>query len=102
MTQRYVPRCPLKLIPTNTPQCEVSATIESALKPIVSAYPAIHFVKVNYEDIEFDNAGVPAVLAYRNQGDLFANLTYIIDQIPDDTPFGTHALADIFKKHQIL
>jgi len=64
--------------------------------------PAIHFVRVYYEDIEFDNAGVPAILAYKNQGDLFANLTYIIDQIPEDTLFDTKALSDILKKHQIL
>jgi hypothetical protein len=68
----------------------------------VSANPAVHFVRVHYEAIEFDNAGVPAILAYKNQGDLFANLTYIIDQIPDDTLFDTPALENILRKHQVL
>jgi len=83
-------------------ECEVSQAIEEALMPLVPSHPAIHFVKVNFEDIEFDNAGVPAILAYRNQGDLFANLTYIIDHIPEDTVFNTQALKDILKKHDVL
>ena len=58
--------------------------MESALRPLVAAHPYVHFVKVHYEDIEFDNAAVPTILAYRNQGDLFANLTGIIDMIPED------------------
>lgn len=83
-------------------QCAVSAAIESALVPLVSTYPAIHFVKVNYEDIEFDNAGVPAILAYRNQGDLFANLTGILEMIPDEDDFDTDFLRKLFLKKGIL
>ncbi|CAK7274037.1 hypothetical protein SEPCBS119000_005964 [Sporothrix epigloea] len=65
-------------------ECQVSAAVEAALRPLVSQHPAIHFVKVHYDDIEFDNAAVPAILAYRNQGDLFANLTGLIEMLPDD------------------
>lgn len=83
-------------------ECPVSQVISDALTPLVPTHPAIHFVRVHYEDIEFDNAGVPAILAYKNQGDLFANLTYIIDQIPDDTLFDTRALENILRKHQVL
>ncbi|CAJ0550693.1 hypothetical protein HG530_000648 [Fusarium avenaceum] len=83
-------------------ECEVSATIESALMPIVKANPEVHFVKVHYEEIEFDNAAVPAVLGYRNQGDLFANLTGLIEMIPDDESFGTPSLRHLFQKHTIL
>lgn len=83
-------------------ECPVSSEIESALIPLVSKYTAIHFVKVHYEEIEFDNAGVPAVLAYRNQGDLFANLTGIIEMIPDEESFGTGSLQSLFRKHNIL
>lgn len=64
--------------------------------------PTTRFVKVHNEEIEFDNAGVPAVLAYRNQGDLFANLTAMIDMIPDDADFDTDSLKDLFQKHQII
>lgn len=68
----------------------------------MAVHPAIHFIKVHYDEIEFDNAGVPAILAYKNQGDLFANLTYVIDQIPDDTLFDTAALRDVLVKHRVI
>lgn len=87
---------------TAPPQSEVCALIEAALKPLVSQNPTTRFVKVHSEEIEFDSAGVPAVLAYRNQGDLFANLTAIIDMIPEDEDFDTDTLLRLFQKHQIL
>ncbi|KAH6849919.1 thioredoxin-like protein [Chaetomium sp. MPI-CAGE-AT-0009] len=83
-------------------ECDVSAAIESALVPLVSTYRAVHFVKVHYEDVDFDNAGVPAILAYRNQGDLIANLTGILEMIPDDTDFDTDYLKKLFIKEGIL
>lgn len=83
-------------------QCGVSQVIEEALTPLVATHPEIHFVKVHYDDIEFDNAGVPAILAYKQQGELFANLTYIIDQIPEDTNFDTQALKNVLRKHKVL
>ncbi|KAH7308065.1 thioredoxin-like protein [Stachybotrys elegans] len=83
-------------------ECDVSATIESALMPLVKEHPTIHFVKVHYEEIEFDNAAVPALLGYRNQGDLFSNMTGIIEMIPDDESFGTQSLEKIFKKQAVL
>jgi hypothetical protein len=57
---------------------------------------------VHYEDIEFDNAAVPSILAYRNQGDLFANLTGIVEMIPDNEDFGTESMRKLFHKHSIL
>jgi len=93
---------PLMVHKLTQPQCAVSQVITDALVPLVSANPTVHFVKVHYEDIEFDNAGVPAILAYKNQGDLFANLTYIIDQIPDNTEFDTAALKTVLRKHNVL
>lgn len=70
--------------------------------PLVKAHPDIHFVKVHYEEIEFDNAAVPAMLAYRNQGDLFANLTGLIEMIPDDETFGTPSLKQLLQRHAVL
>lgn len=62
----------------------------------------MHFVKVHYDEIEFDNAAVPALLAYRNQGDLFANLTGIIEMMPDDDSFDSDSLTRIFIRHGVL
>jgi polysaccharide pyruvyl transferase WcaK-like protein len=59
-------------------------------------------VKVHFEDIDFDNAGVPAILAYRNQGDLFANLTGILEMIPDDDDFDTESLRKLFIERGIF
>ncbi|KAJ4409741.1 hypothetical protein N0V85_004047 [Neurospora sp. IMI 360204] len=83
-------------------ECPVSAAIEIALRPIVHSHPTIHFVKVHYAEIEFDNAAVPSILAYRNQGDLFANLTGLIEMIPDDEDFDSDTLKRLFERHGIL
>lgn len=83
-------------------QCEVSQLVSKALSPLVPKHSAVHFVRVSYEDIEFDNAGVPAVLAYKNQGDLFANLTYIVDQLPADAPVDSKTLESVLQRHQVL
>jgi len=83
-------------------QCEVSKLISSALTPLVSKHPSIHFVRVPYQDIEFDSAGTPAILAYKNQGDLFANLTYVVDQIADDENFDSKALEGILRRNKVL
>lgn len=83
-------------------QCEVSQLIAEALAPLVPRYTAVHFVRVSYEDIEFNNAGVPAILAYRNQGDLFANLTYVVDQLPANAPVNSKTLEGVLQKHQVL
>lgn len=83
-------------------QSDVCATIESAMMPLVRSNPAIRFIKVHYEEIEFDQAGVPAVLAYKNQGDLFANLTALIDMIPDEEDFDSDSLKKLFQEHRIV
>ncbi|KAL7789127.1 putative phosducin [Trichoderma ceciliae] len=83
-------------------ESEVSSAIEAVLLPLVKSNPSVHFVKVHYEDIEFDNAAVPAILAYRNQGDLFANLTGIIEMMPDDEHFGAESLEKVLRKHGVL
>ena len=83
-------------------QCEVSASIESAILPLVKTHRAVHFVKVHYDDIEFDPAAVPSILAYRNQGDLVANLTGLIEMIPDDDNFGPDALKKLLQRHGAL
>ncbi|KAI3399841.1 hypothetical protein diail_5351 [Diaporthe ilicicola] len=83
-------------------ESDVSSTIESAMLTLVRSNPAVRFVRVHYEEIEFDQAGVPAVLAYRNQGDLFANLTALIDMIPDDEDFDSDSLKKLFQEHRII
>lgn len=83
-------------------ECQVSSAVEAALRPLVRAHPTVHFVKVHYDDIEFDNAAVPAILAYRNQGDLFANLTGLIEMFPDDEALTTEALQKLLHQNDVL
>ncbi|KAK8111073.1 thioredoxin-like protein [Apiospora kogelbergensis] len=83
-------------------ECQVSGLIQQALRPLVTAHPYVHFVKIHYEDIEFDNAAVPAILAYRNQGDLFVNLTGLIEMIPEEEEFDSDALKRVLQKHDVL
>lgn len=76
--------------------------VESALQSLVAAHPTVHFVKVHYDAIEFDPAAVPAILAYRNQGDLFANLTGLIEHIPEDDDFTSDCMKRLLQQHGIL
>jgi hypothetical protein len=75
---------------------------EQALRPLVREFPAIHFVKVHYEAIEFENAGVPAILAYRNQGELFANLTGLIEMLPSEDDLDSDSLKQLMSERGIL
>jgi hypothetical protein len=80
----------------------VSAETEAALRPLVTENRKVRFVKVHYDDIEFDPAAVPSILAYRNQGDLVANLTGIIELIPDEETFTSDALKRLLRQHKVL
>ncbi|PHH60247.1 hypothetical protein CDD81_1906 [Ophiocordyceps australis] len=82
--------------------CDVSATLESALLPLVRHHPTIHFVKVHFDEIEFDPAAVPSILAYQNQGDLFANLTGLIELMPDEAHYTQDSLSRLLRKHNVL
>ncbi|KKA28056.1 hypothetical protein TD95_001548 [Thielaviopsis punctulata] len=84
------------------PECEVSSEVEQALVPLVAENPTTHFVKVHFEEVEFDAAAVPAVLAYRNQGDLVANLTGIIEMMPESDAFGSSELKRLLQQHGAL
>ncbi|CAN8097220.1 unnamed protein product [Discula destructiva] len=97
-----VPRDTTVVVFVYDPESEVCALIEQAMRPIVIQHSTMRFVKIHHDEIEFDNAGVPAVLAYRNQGDLFANLTALIEMIPEEEDFDTDSLRKLFEKHQVL
>ena len=54
-------------------------------------------MKLHYEEAEVDVASVPSVLAYRG-GDLFANLTAIVDEVPSDQLVTPSTLEKVLKK----
>lgn len=57
--------------------------MEDCLGSLARKYTTTRFVKLHFEEAEVDVASVPTVLAYRG-GDLFANLTSLVDEIPED------------------
>ncbi|KAH7304392.1 hypothetical protein B0I35DRAFT_471919 [Stachybotrys elegans] len=79
---------------------KTSATVNSALLPIVEKNTDIRFVKIHYETMEVGQAATPAILAYKNQGDLFANLTGLAELISDNT-FNSDVLEQLPEKHGI-
>lgn len=58
----------------------------------------MRFVKLHFEDAEMEPAGVPALLAYRN-GDKFAGLVPVIQEIPDDADLSASTLEMVLKRY---
>jgi hypothetical protein len=65
----------------NRPKSPISKTYESHLSTIASKYSNVRFVALSYEEAEFEHAGVPALLAYRD-GNKFADMVPIRDEVP--------------------
>lgn len=64
------------------------------MRQLARKHVTTRFVKLHYLDAEMDEVVVPAILAYR-EGDLFANLSSVIDDIPmgrDMSPAGLESL----------
>lgn len=55
------------------------------------------FVKLHYLDAEMDEVIVPAILAYR-EGELFANLSSIVDDIPLGLDMSPSSLESVLQK----
>ena len=79
----------------------VSGAVENALQNLARKHATTRFVKLSYEDAEMDAVSVPAVLAYRD-GDLFANLVSVIDEIPSDRGLSASSVEDMLKEYAIL
>lgn len=57
----------------------------------------IKFVKLRYQEAEMEPAGVPALLAYRN-GEKFAGLVPLVDEIPDDADLSETTLEVMLQR----
>jgi len=79
----------------------VSNAVENALQNIARKHDTTRFVKLSYQDAEMDPVSVPAILGYRN-GDLFANLVSVIDELPEDRGLSSSSLEEVLKKHRVL
>ncbi|KAF2742039.1 thioredoxin-like protein [Sporormia fimetaria CBS 119925] len=76
---------------------EISNTIEHYMRLVAQRNDSVRFVKLHYEVAEMEEAGVPAVLAYRN-ADKFAGLVPLVDEIPEDSEISAVALETVFRR----
>ncbi|KAF2646132.1 thioredoxin-like protein [Massarina eburnea CBS 473.64] len=72
-----------------------SCAVEQCMYEVARRNDTIRFIKLHYEDAEMENAGVPAVLAYRN-GEKFAGLVPVLDELPEDSDLSAVALETAF------
>ncbi|KAF2736031.1 thioredoxin-like protein [Polyplosphaeria fusca] len=82
---------------------EISSEVEKYMTELYSMhYRSTNFVKYHYEDAEIGVAGVPAVLAYRNQGEQFADLVPLLDELPHNAELSAASLEKLFYERGIL
>ncbi|KAF2216235.1 hypothetical protein CERZMDRAFT_104660 [Cercospora zeae-maydis SCOH1-5] len=80
---------------------EVSDLCEQCVRKLASRHQDTRFIKLHYADAQMEPMGVPAIIAYRN-GDKFAGLVPLINELPDDSELNAVTLENVFKRHQIL
>lgn len=83
---------------TDTAQSQVSDLIEKCIRTLAGKHQDARFIKLHYEDAQMEPMGVPAIIAYRN-GDKFAGLVPLIDELPDDSELNAITLETVFKKY---
>ena len=72
--------------------------VEDCVRTLARQYATVRFVKIHYEEAEFEGAGVPAMLAYRG-GEKFAGLVPVMDEIPQDRGLSVLSLESVMKKY---
>lgn len=70
---------------------------EECLKTLAMKHVKTRFVKLDYEEAEIQAEGVPGVIAYRD-GDKFAALIPLIDELPDDSDLDTTTVERLLQK----
>ena len=75
----------------------MSSDIEECVRALAQKHMDVRFVKLNFMDAEMEPAGVPALLAYRN-GEKFAGLVPLIQEIPDDADLSAGTIEHVLKR----
>ena len=68
---------------------------------MASTFTTSRFVKLHYTEAEFEPAGVPALLAYRN-GDKFAGFVPVSDEIPDHEELSAKILTALLQRYVVF
>lgn len=90
-----LPMCTLSIHQTDFSQSQTSNLVEDYMKTIAKENDSVRFVKLHYEDAEFESVGVPAVLAYKN-AEKFAGLVPMLDELPEDSELSLVSLVTLF------
>jgi len=85
----------------NDPDSPISNIVEDGLSNLARKHETTRFIKLSYDEAEVDPAGVPTILAYQG-GELFCNLTSVIDYIPEGRGLSQMSLETLLKQRQIL
>ncbi|KAF2205703.1 thioredoxin-like protein [Delitschia confertaspora ATCC 74209] len=76
---------------------EISTMVEACVHGLARKHSTVRFIKLHYEEAEMEIAGVPALLAYRN-GDKFAGLVPVMDELPDDAELSEISLEVVLRR----
>ena len=79
-------------------QSSLSHEVETYMTALARKYEYTRFIRLAYDEAEMDAAGVPAVLAYKN-GELFANLVSVVDEIPAERELSASSLEAVLQRY---
>jgi hypothetical protein len=82
---------------TNFPQAGVTAEIEACMAEVAKRNDTVRFIKLHNDDAEMEEAGLPAVLAYK-RGEKIAGLVPLLDALPDDSELSAISLETAFRR----
>jgi hypothetical protein len=85
------------MIPTNDLQSEISEMVEDCVRELAREHKHTRFVRLHYEEAEFQGEGVPAILAYRG-GEKFADMVPVMEEMPDDAELSAVTLESVMMK----
>ncbi|KAL4866340.1 hypothetical protein BDV12DRAFT_136992 [Aspergillus spectabilis] len=78
------------------PESNTSTLVEDCLNTIAARNTSVRFIKLHHEIAEMDHIDPPALLAYRD-GDVFATIVDIPQQIPKGRSCSADSLEDVLK-----
>lgn len=83
------------------PDAEVSQEFEATMREVAKRNDTVRFIKMHNDIAEIEDAGVPAVLAYKG-GEKIADLVPLWKALPDDSELSAVSLETVFRQHRIL
>jgi uridine phosphorylase len=72
--------------------------VEASVRKLARKHATIRFIKLHYLEAEMENAGVPALLAYRG-GEKFAGLVPVVEEIQEEQELTPDSLEEAMRKY---